>query len=58
MAKSVLYICITIDISLNGINDTIISDATFNDVITIPRLFPFSAVYNEVKPLFIVRIKS
>ena len=58
LAKSMLHICITIYIGFNCINDTIICHTTFNDVITFPRLFSFSAVNNEVKPFFIVSIKS
>ena len=53
-----LNICIAIDISFNSINDTIVCNTTFNDVVTIPRLLSFSAVNNEIKPFLIVSIKS
>ena len=53
-----LHVCITIDIGFYCINDTVVSYTTFNNVITIPRPLSFSAVNNEIKPFFIVSIKS
>ena len=53
-----LYISIAINIGFNSINYTVVSYTTLNDVIAIPRLFPFPAVNNEVKPFLIVSIKS
>ena len=40
------------------INDTIISNTTLNNVITIPRLLSLSAINNEVKPILVVSIES
>ena len=58
LSECMLYICIAIDIGFNSINDTIICNATLNNVITIPRLFSFSAINNEVKPFLIVCVES
>ena len=52
-----LYICITIYIGFNCINHTVICHSTFNNIITIPRLLPLSAVNNEVEPFLIVSIE-
>ena len=49
---------ITIYISLNSINDSVVSNSTLNDIKTIPRLLSISTIYNEVKPFLIVSIKS
>ncbi len=57
LSKCMLYICITIDIGFNSINDTVVCYTTFNNVIPYPRLLSFSAVNNKVKPFLIVSIK-
>lgn len=57
-AQCMFHISISIDISLNGINDTIIGNATFNDIIILPWLFAGSTINDEVKPLFIVSVKD
>ena len=58
LAKSMLNICIAIDIGFYCINYTIVSHSSFNDVIPTPRLLSSSAVNNEVKPFLIVSTKS
>lgn len=52
------YIGITIDVSLDCINDTVVSHTSLNDAITKPRLFASPAIYDEIKPFFIVSIKT
>ena len=58
LSECMLNICIAIDIGFYCINDTIISNTTLNNVITIPRLLSFSAINNEVKPILVVSIES
>ncbi len=58
LAECVLYVSITIDVGFDGIDDTIISNATFYNVKTTPGLFSCPAVYNEVEPFFVVSIES
>lgn len=53
-----LYICISVDVRFNGINDSIIGHATFDDVIAVPRPFARPAVDNEVEPFLVVSIKA
>ena len=58
LTQSMLYICITIDVRFNGINDTVISYATFNNIVICPRLLAYPAVNNKVKPFLVISTET
>ena len=58
LTQCMFNICIAIYISFDSINDSIISDTALDYIITDPGLFSGSTINYEVKPFFVIGIKS
>ena len=54
LTQRTLHVGIAIYISLNSVNDTIVSYTTFNNIKTLPRLFAGPTINDEVEPLLVV----
>ena len=58
LSQRSLDISITVYISLNSINDSVVSYSTLNDIKTLPRLFASPTINDEVEPLLVVSFKA
>ena len=58
LSQSSLNVGITIYISLNSINDSVVSYSTLNDIKTLPGLFACPTINDEVEPLLVVSFKA
>ena len=58
LSQRSLDIGITVYISLNSINDSVVSYSTLNDIKTLPRLFASPTINDKVEPLLVVSFKA
>lgn len=58
LAQGMLHVSITIDIGFYRIDDTIVSNSSFNNIITFPRLIARPAFHYKVQPFLVVSLKT